>query len=391
MTLRVRTEGALSDGADWYFYKGTKYNLSNKLHLQVGETKRTTDVVTPRFRSRVERGEIINNYFESWRVQKSQSLIGPAFYQTSTPANTWDYAHSYWSVPGSYSTQWGVDFAESLWEACTEARARVATPDLDGLVEAGEARETMELFRKRTWNLADQLQRERRYATKRGYGNVVAAGRLFRDNWLKYRYGIMPFVRLMHDAIVVGPRIRTRRETARGSGPVVVGSEIISNVTSADSNVSETWTVTKTWSVSTRAGILYEYDNFRNKWGFSLADVPAAMWELTPWSFVVDWFANTGDFIRALTPKLGTSELAAWHGFHSEVRLTATRTAFSIGSGKTLTRSPSGACLTLIEGKLRRPNCPAPKLYVRNDAVRSIATSQRVIDAFALASQLLFR
>lgn len=391
MTLRVRTQGELSTGADWYYYRGTKYNLSNKLELQVGETKRTTDVVTPKFRSRVERGEIINNYFESWRVNKSQSLVGPAFYQNSNPTNTWDYAHSYWGVPGVYSTKWGVDFAESLWEACTEARARVASPDVDGLVEAGEAKETMELFRRRSWDLADQLRRERAYATKRGYGNVVAAGRLFRDNWLRYRYGIMPLIRLMHDAIVVGPRIRTRRETARGSGQAVVGSEVVGTYTSSDGTFSETWLVTRSWSVSTRAGILYEYDNFRNKWGFSLSEVPAALWELTPWSFVVDWFANTGDFIRALTPKVGTSELAAWHGFHSEVRLTATRSAFSVGSGKTLTRSPSGACLTLIEGKLRRPSCPAPKLYIKNGALGSIATSQRVIDAFALTSQLLFR
>lgn len=391
MSLRVRTQGSLSDGLDWYFYKGTKYNLSNKEYLKVGETKRTTDVVTPKFRSRVERGEIINNYFESWRINRSQALVGPAFYQTSIPANTWDYAHAYWPVPSSYISEWGVNFAESFSEACTEARARVATPDVDGLVETAEAKQTMELFRKRTWNLNEALRRERNYARKRGQGNVIAAGRLFRDNWLKYRYGIMPFVRLMHDALVVGPRIVPRRETARGSGPIVAGSEILTTTTSSDSNFSETWTVTRSWSVSTRAGILYEYDNFRNRWGFSLADVPAAIWEATPWSFVVDWFLNTGDFIRALTPKLGISELAAWSGFHSEVRLAATRTGYATGSGRTLTRAPSGACLTLIEGKVRRPNCPAPKLYVKDNALRSIATSQRVIDAFALSSQLLFR
>lgn len=388
MTLRTRTEGSFSTGADSYRYDGTLYALSDKEYLKVGETKKTTDVVTPKFRQRVERGEIINNPFESWSVKRQHSLVGPAF---KTSAHTWDYTHAYWPPPGSYLTKWGVDFAESFSEACTEARARQASPDIDGIVEAAEARQTMELFRLRTWNLVEQLRKERAYATRKGLGNLVSAGRLFSNNWLMARYGIMPFVRLMHDALVVGPRIRTRRETARGAGPIVAGSEIVETVTSSDSNYYDTWTVSRTWNVSTRAGILYEYDNFQNKWGFSLANVPAAIWEATPWSFVVDWFLNTGDFIRALTPKLGTTELASWSGFHSEVRIVATRTSYGVGTGRTLTRAPTGSTLTTIEGKVRRNHCAAPRLYVRNDAIRSIATSKRVIDAFALASQLLFR
>lgn len=390
MTLRYRTKGSLDDGPDWYHYNGTKFNLSNKEALRVGEYTNTTDVVTPNFRQRVERGEIINNPFESWRVNKSHSLVGPAFRTTS---NTWDYAHSYWGVPGTYLTAWGVPFEEQYLEACNEARARAASPDVDGLVEMAEAGETMELFRRRTWKLNRYLTKERNYWTNRvtdKYMGTYGFGRFVRDNWLKYRYGIMPLLRLMHDAIVVGPKILTRRETSRGQA-ITGGSEIVTTTSQGDANCSETWVVSRTWSVGTRAGILYEYNNFRNKWGFSLADVPAAIWEATPYSFVVDWFANTGEFIRALTPKLGTVELASWAGFHSEVRIVATRTAWSVGSGRTLTRAPSGSCLTVVEGKVRRNHCPGPKLYVRDGALRSIATSQRVLDAFALSSQLLFR
>jgi len=386
MTLRYREKGGFSSGSDAYTYNGTRYNLSDKIYLQVGEQTKTTDVVTPKFRQRVERGEIINNPFESWNVAKSSTLVGQAFTYGS---NSWSYDHGYWGCPSEYWLKWGVDFEQQMLEAQTEARARVASTRTQGVVEAGEARETMELFHLKTWNLIGHLQRERAYATKRGLGNLVAAGRLFRDKWLLYRYGIGPFIGSLEN-VLIGPDIRTRRETSRGAGSVG-GSEIVKTATYSDANTDETWVVSRTWSVSTRAGILYQYDSFRNKWGFSPSELPSAAWELLPWSFVVDWFANTGDFIRALTPQLGITELAAWNGFHSEVRITGTRTSSSVKSPRVMTRSPSGSCLTVIKGNVRRNNCPGPSLYVKPDALGSIATSQRIVDAFALASQLLFR
>lgn len=390
MILRTRTKGALTDGADWYHRNGTKYNLSNKLELQVGETQTTTDVVTPRYRQRVERGDIINNPFESWRISKSHSLSGPAF-RNSTGSSTWDYAHSYWGVPGAYSVKWGVEFAAQLQEACTEARARIAKSSMDGIVEVGEGRETLELFRLRTWNLIRHLERERKYATRKGLGAVVAAGRLFRDNWLKYRFGILPALSLIEDA-VIGPRIRTVRETSRGAGSVG-GSEVLWNSAQADATFSETWLVTRSWSVSTRAGVLYQYMNgYPNAHGFTLADLPVSMYNLVPWTFVGEWFVNMNDFIRAYTPHVGISELASWSGFHSEVTLTATRTASSlVNTSLTLTRAPSGVCITHVEGKVRRNHCPGATLYVKPNAVRGVLSSARAVDALALASQLLFR
>jgi len=36
------------------------------------------------------------------------------------------------------------------------------------------------------------------------------------------------------------------------------------------------------------------------------------LWELVPTSFILDWAANIGDTISALTPKIGVNELASW-------------------------------------------------------------------------------
>jgi len=387
MTLRTRTQGGFSAGADWAVINGTTWSLGTKYALQVGESKTTTDVVTPNFRQRVERGEIINNPFSSVKVQRSHSLTGPAFKNSST---TWDYAHAYWSVPGVYQYGWGAQFEAEMAEAATEARARVASPDVDGLVEQAEAKETMELFRRRTWDLNRYLEREERYARKKGWLSRLPWHLVLADNWMKYRYGIIPLIRLMHDAIIIGPRIRPRRETARGSGSVG-GSAILATVDNADATYREKWVVSKTWSVSTRAGILYEYTHFPNKYGFTLSEIPVAMWNAATLTFVADWWWNVSDFIRALTPKTGVSELAGWSGYHSVVNVTATRVAWgTVSSSLTQTRAPSGSCLTVIEDKVRFNNCPGPTLYAHSGSGKRFITSPRVVDAFALATQRMF-
>jgi hypothetical protein len=46
--------------------------------------------------------------------------------------------------------------------------------------------------------------------------------------------------------------------------------------------------------------------------GFQLRDIPATLWELTPWSFVSDWVLNVGDWLQAVTPNPRVSILGHW-------------------------------------------------------------------------------
>jgi hypothetical protein len=37
------------------------------------------------------------------------------------------------------------------------------------------------------------------------------------------------------------------------------------------------------------------------------------MWELVPYSFVIDWILNVSDILSAWTPEVGLSTLASWY------------------------------------------------------------------------------
>ena len=60
------------------------------------------------------------------------------------------------------------------------------------------------------------------------------------------------------------------------------------------------WTVTST----ARAGVLYEYTaTLSNQLGLQLHQIPAALWEGIPLSFVADWFWTGSTAYQALTAR----------------------------------------------------------------------------------------
>lgn len=395
MPIRTRTEGGFDTSQDLYttvtFAGASSTSNLGREVTKVGSSKTTTDVVTPNFRSRVARGEIINNPFESWKEEWVNSFT-PHIIRANTGSGsqikTWTWAKGY-SVP-SKRNDWFCDISAAQAEASTEAAAKVGETSVDGTVEAGEARETMKMFSLHDWNLREHIRKEMRYAAKRGYvfPKTGVAASVLANNWLKYRYGIVPFLSLLNDTIVVGSRIRTRRETSRGFSSVA-GDPVTVETPFTGSFHNGVGTSTKTWSSSVRAGILYEYKDFGNKYGFSLGAIPRAAWELTTLSFVMDWFANTGEFIGALTPRTNIVRRATWLGYETEVVYSYYSVVGPLKpSGYTLDATGSGSATQRLTGRRRVPFILAPTWYVRENALREIVTSKRIVDAFALTFQM---
>jgi hypothetical protein len=65
------------------------------------------------------------------------------------------------------------------------------------------------------------------------------------------------------------------------------------------------------YEVSARAGVLCDV-TIDDVSVYGLDQLFETAWELTPFSFVFDWFANIGDTIAALTPNAGVKQLASW-------------------------------------------------------------------------------
>jgi len=286
---------------------------------------------------------------------------------------------------------WWVDIARQQVEASTEAAAAVENTTVEGTSEAAEGRQTIELFDLRQYNLRRQILREIRYAEKRGAKFPVSVpAAVLSHNWLFYRYGLSPAIQLLMDTLIVGSRIRTRREVSRGFASTG-GADSVVYPTVIGGFHDAQHTVSKTWQSSVRAGILYEFwGSFGNKYGVTLGRLPGAVWEVTPWSFVADWFTNTGVFINALVPRVQTVRRATWLGFETEIFYSSLTSLSALkGTGYSVTKQQSGAFVHKIVGRKRVPTILAPSWYIRENAMSEVINSVRVVDAFALTTQLL--
>jgi hypothetical protein len=65
------------------------------------------------------------------------------------------------------------------------------------------------------------------------------------------------------------------------------------------------------YEVSARAGVLCDV-TIDELTIFGVDQLAESLWELIPFSFIVDWFANVGDTIAALTPDAGVKQRASW-------------------------------------------------------------------------------
>lgn len=397
MTFRVRTTGALSvttpNIAESIRADGTVASHTEDYTtaaLQTGEYKITKDFVTPRFRQKIESGEIVNNPFHTETYKKSHSYTPSCARNTAAVGtairdvtNTLGY-----TKPTGYGDRPSVNEGDLMKLAGTEAQSAILKPALESLVEAAESGKTLELFDFRVKALRAHLSDLHRFASRKG--KLVKGVKFMSNYWLKYRYGIMPLVKSIDSALVGIGQVRAVRQTARGQASGDADSVHIST-----NNTGGFWNATFTHAHSVhlqvRAGVLYEWYQGYNEFGSSLSDIPSAAWELIPYSFVVDWFANVGSYIRAITPRAGVRTLAAWttlkwrHDTVTSANYTWKGTLPSIE----VTR-PTGQEFYSYQATQRIPQIYTG-VVVSLNSFKRVNTPKRIVDAFALCAQQFLR
>lgn len=343
--------------------------------FKTGFKRTTRDVVVPQFRSRSARGEVFNSPFTSviseykgsgvptweWRykdvngastgsqiVGGGQNVRGQLSGVKFGP--TWphtDRANNPWPV---------VDDLGAKQEAGTKAWAGVLEPEFDTPVFVAEARETYRMLvrpweslwdfildvaynRKNLRNRSVFRHPQFQKAFKKGQLVDVNIARLKRpgagyttgtymrnngraiaqyigQNWLALRYGVMPLLGDIDDALGVLREEPTwgLRLTSRGAAaiPKVTKNEPVVQITD-NFFTGERYNV-KTRELSVRAGILYTQKVITNatRTGLNLSALPRAGWEAIPFSFVADWIWNVGDVLAALESKADCQILASW-------------------------------------------------------------------------------
>jgi hypothetical protein len=396
MTIRVRTKGDILDVVKSYnekSFNGTDHwSYTTPFHLRSGEQTTTTDVVTPGFRRKLNDGAIINNPFHSLTVKRNAHYSGHSVRRKSGSGTTIQWYtgdNLYGNGPDPVSSP-AIDVEALKALAGTAAAANVLKPDIDGLVEVAEFKQALSLFNLKRLVLDAHLNRIGRMVFRGRKYTSRQLAQMIANNWLKYRYGIMPLVRLCDQALHLGKEPKPLRLVARGSASDSGSNSGTSSETGSFWKV--TYDVQQTLDVTVRAGVLYEIVSSHNRYGFNFSDLPAAAWELVPYSFVVDWGSNVGNFIRGITPKVGARVLATWTTVKRVKTVTVTQTSDFVASTSTFEEvlAPSGG-FDAIQTDLRRSPGITQKIVLNWPSIKAIPTDKRILDGFALTMQKLLR
>lgn len=301
-------------------------------------TETMTDVVTPSFEKLRALGKIINSPMTKTTVlrvegpcsfDEYQEYYGPCtgkpkgFKGTLSRSGTRTYAKLTYpmnqvlkylaEVPyTAYQIQSAVDIA------VTEAWSNIDHSDVLAITTAAEAGKTVEGLVNTLIKVARVCQRLRRKQFKILYKQLKET-KEYLDLYMQARYELRPLyydvVGFMKAAKRLSPKVGSR-ETFRGYSSLSKTAERITAFDGENSiyNLKYRMNVISTTEteVVCRAGVLTQFVGSPNNLSFGLNLIAESAWELVPFSFIVDWFANCGKVIASWTPNAESRVLASW-------------------------------------------------------------------------------
>lgn len=290
-------------------------------------TKTTTDVVTPNFRSRIDKGEIICNPFHSIEVEETLSAPGSCerIYRSKTgyscssghPTAT-HYTHSkgFGTIRPALADYLLPSFAlNSLTaslaaQAVTEAFANIDTSEMLALATVAESGKSYRSMLGIYGRLRKILRHARRLRVEELAKEL--SPKEIANRWMEVRYAIRP---LIYDAYGIANSLQKNRgyerRTFRGSAVGSTSESDVVNGVGIAGRVLHNCNRTNTLESSARAGVLCDV-SINDLTVFGVDQLFETAWELAPLSFIVDWFVNVGDWIAAHTPNAGVNQRASW-------------------------------------------------------------------------------
>jgi len=368
-----------------------------------------TDILTPNYKRRSARGEVIispmtkateEHSFTGTHVQyhfKSNSCSSPVKHFTYN--NVGPHACQYVSgspkpVPINCIDSEDIIRARSL--AATSAWSSANAHDGGVLEDIAEIRQTLNLLR-------DPLQSGNAFLRRlksRSWRNVgLRAGSkeaydYAASMWLQYRYGIRPLVHTI-DAVLRQLQIdeRPRRFTARGESSLF-GSSQVSGTWNAHTSYAFDYNLTYGDSYDVRTGmVIEEVVSLQRALGVDASGMLALPWELVPYSFVADWFVNVGDFIYALLPYLTKRPLGSWTTTtrRRTVTLQVTNSWCKLPGTYQWDRGSNNLFASTYTDVVRAPGLAGPSLTWRPQSIQGVTEDLRLIDALTLFTSQMNR
>lgn len=191
---------------------------------------------------------------------------------------------------------------------------------------ASDYKQTLSMLRKPFSGAADLTRKifsakKRRLKLKSNLNDATA----FTGAWLEYRYGWKPLIfdceSAMEEIRRNAEKNKRQRLVARSSCSRSYTKKVVFNRVNFGTwpYLASSGTAVGSGQIDAHAGVIYEtvlsHDPRKalvTSLGLLPKDVPSTIWEVIPYSFVVDWFVGVGDWISATTPNANVSVLGSW-------------------------------------------------------------------------------
>lgn len=368
--------------------------------VQFPHSQTTIDTVTKNFRKLVQEGAVMNNPFtssQSW-FHVAGEYVGEGWggLTNGVPDPAKGYARHVWTngvlVQNlAYAPVPAIDNSQSIQQARIRALAAINKSDVMAYVSVGEWHKTKLLHKQVGTALLETVKGfYRRNPTK-------ATLKAFSNGWLTYRYALMPTLYELEGAVKLFNRkiSENQRYTARSYGDVQKETTSYTHYFADSHGWMYTFFLECTREVTYRAGVLYESTAFGKMiGGLGLTRPLSSVYELTKFSWMLDWWVDIGTWLDAMEPNGSSKTLAAWN----TVRDRTTHTLQMVGMVqqtsvplseriKSKSRSFTGVSRTLItDVKSRDPwDATLPWLPAKGSGLNLF----RSLDVVSLVTQKL--
>lgn len=372
-----------------------------------GSYSTMTDWVTPRFKELSAKGSIIltdmsktvevHQCTGNFSKYKSVNLsCAPSTYAYEDFTGPWAYYYksgqtNYTKLPRNALLSSG-DISDAISVAATKAWSNSNAHSAELLVDLAELRQTLDMLRNPLAAGGKFLKTVTSERNKRLRRKGVALTTLGSDLWLQYRYGIRPLVSSVNGVLkALQAEYAKRRSTYRGTYNLSRTSA--STGTYASGIHKFDWSQTYSDVLDLRAGILLEDQvEISNALGLDAAGMLQVPWEIVPFSFVADWFANVGDFIGGQFAALVKRPLGTWYTMkRSYISTFSISNCQSNSASYTINRAGTESRISQYIDYSRIIGLPGPSLVWKPQGLDKVLTDFRSLDAITLFHQQLVR
>lgn len=241
--------------------------------------------------------------------------------------------------------------------------------------------------------LGYKASRRTRLKMKRSLLRNIKRGRFTTvgDAWLEYRYAWLPLMMDIHDLSVAASKVAEKeaRRSVSSSGAINAFGSVNGGFPSSPANDA----VKMDWAVigHIKRQIYYRVDSSLLSLTGAMMHPLAIAWDVVPWSFVVDWFANISDYLDLQNATLGLVPMGGYSSTRLSIYINPTSRGKVPWGGWGGWYETKGSCIGPVSresfSRVLLTNFPSPSIVVSNpiDAL----THNRILDSIALLSGVL--